>query len=87
MIVDLGRFGRIGQTPIGASVGHANVGTRSGFFYEPSAYVNAVDDAISDDDERVRSAYGANFERLASLKKRYDPTNLLRLNANIRPTV
>jgi FAD binding domain/Berberine and berberine like len=56
-------------------------------FYEPSAYVNAVDDAISDDDERVRSAYGSNFERLVSLKNRYDPTNLFRLNANIRPTV
>jgi hypothetical protein len=56
-------------------------------FYEPSAYVNAVDDAISDDDERVRSAYGPNFERLVLLKNRYDPTNLFRLNANIRPTV
>ena len=57
-------------------------------FYEPNAYVNAVDDAISDnDDERVRSAYGANFERLILLKNRYDPTNLFRLNANIRPTV
>jgi FAD/FMN-containing dehydrogenase len=54
-------------------------------FYEPSAYVNAVDDAINDDDERVRSAYGLNFERLVSLKNRYDPTNLFRLNANIRP--
>ena len=48
-------------------------------FYESSAYVNAVDDAISDDDERVRSAYGQNFERLVSLKNRYDPTNLFRL--------
>ena len=56
-------------------------------FYEPTAYVNAVDDAISDDDERVKSAYGSNFERLTSLKNRYDPTNLFRLNANIRPTV
>jgi hypothetical protein len=56
-------------------------------FYEPSAYVNAVDDVISDDDERVRSAYGPNFERLVSLKNRYDPTNLFRLNVNIRPTV
>ena len=56
-------------------------------FYEPTAYVNAVDDAIGDDDERVRSAYGSNFERLTSLKNRYDPTNLFRLNANIRPTV
>jgi hypothetical protein len=56
-------------------------------FYESGAYVNAVDDAISDDDERVRSAYGPNFERLTLLKNRYDPTNLFRLNANIRPTV
>jgi hypothetical protein len=56
-------------------------------FYEPTAYVNAVDDAISDDDERVRSAYGSNFERLVLLKNRYDPTNVFRLNANIRPTV
>jgi hypothetical protein len=32
--------------------------------YEPTAYVNAVDDAISDNDERVRSAYGSNYERL-----------------------
>jgi hypothetical protein len=56
-------------------------------FYEPSAYVNAVDDAIGDNDERVRSAYGSNYDRLVSLKNRYDPTNLFRLNANIRPTV
>ena len=55
--------------------------------YEPSAYVNAVDDAISDDDERVKSAYGSNFERLTLLKNQYDPTNLFRLNANIRPTI
>ena len=33
--------------------------------YERSAYVNAVDDAINDDDERVKSAYGANYDRLA----------------------
>jgi FAD/FMN-containing dehydrogenase len=56
-------------------------------FYEPSAYVNTVDDAIGEDDDRVRSAYGANFERLRSLKTRYDPANLFRLNANIRPSV
>jgi hypothetical protein len=55
--------------------------------YEPNAYVNAVDDAISDDDERVKSAYGSNFERLTLLKNQYDPTNLFRLNANIRPTI
>jgi FAD/FMN-containing dehydrogenase len=36
--------------------------------------------------ERVRGAFGAEaFERLRALKKRYDPDNVLRRNANIPP--
>ena len=35
-------------------------------------------------DERVRAAYGANHERLFALKNRYDPTNLFRVNQNIK---
>ena len=35
----------------------------------------------------VRSAYGANYEKLVALKNKYDPTNLFRLNQNIKPTV
>ncbi|HET7138042.1 MAG TPA: BBE domain-containing protein, partial [Gaiellaceae bacterium] len=33
----------------------------------------------------VRAGYGANYERLAALKGRYDPANLFRMNLNITP--
>jgi FAD/FMN-containing dehydrogenase len=33
----------------------------------------------------VRAGYGANYERLAALKAKYDPTNLFRMNLNIPP--
>ncbi len=47
------------------------------------AYVNFMGDA---GDERLRASYGdAKYERLVALKRRYDPTNLFRLNQNITP--
>jgi FAD/FMN-containing dehydrogenase len=36
--------------------------------------------------DRIPAAYGANYERLVELKTRFDPTNLFRVNQNIRPT-
>ena len=33
----------------------------------------------------VRAGYGANYDRLAALKAKYDPANLFRMNLNIPP--
>ncbi len=38
-----------------------------------------------DEDEAVRSSFGANYGRLAAIKKTYDPANFFRVNQNIRP--
>jgi hypothetical protein len=38
-----------------------------------------------DRSDRVKMAYGPNFERLAALKRKYDPENMFRLNANVVP--
>ncbi len=36
-------------------------------------------------EELVRAGYGANYDRLAELKAKYDPANLFRMNLNIAP--
>jgi len=47
------------------------------------AYVNFLGD---EGDERVRAAYpGSTWDRLRAIKRRYDSTNLFRLNQNIPP--
>jgi FAD/FMN-containing dehydrogenase len=46
------------------------------------AYVNFL---MEEGEDRVRGTYGGNYDRLAVLKKKYDPTNLFRLNQNIAP--
>ena len=38
-------------------------------------------------DERVKEAYGDNYERLVALKNKDDPTNLFCMNQNIKPTI
>jgi FAD/FMN-containing dehydrogenase len=58
-------------------------------FYEATArhseeggYINFMS---GDDQERIRSNYGANYDRLVEIKRKYDPDNLFRLNQNIKP--
>ncbi|HZG62972.1 MAG TPA: FAD-binding oxidoreductase, partial [Rubrobacteraceae bacterium] len=52
-------------------------------FFETGVYVNNLGE---EGEDRVREAYGEHYERLVALKDKYDPTNLFRLNQNIRPT-
>lgn len=45
-------------------------------------YVNFMTEEETD---RIGEAYGRNYERLAQVKQKYDPSNRFRLNQNIRP--
>lgn len=47
------------------------------------AYVNFMMD--DEADGRLQAAYGDNFARLTTVKAKYDPTNLFRVNQNIPP--
>jgi FAD/FMN-containing dehydrogenase len=51
-------------------------------FATGGAYSNFL---TAEETDRVKSAFGANYTRLAQVKKTYDPGNFFRLNQNIRP--
>jgi FAD/FMN-containing dehydrogenase len=51
-------------------------------FATGGVYVNFM---TAEEEPRVRAAYGASYDRLVALKRKYDPTNMFRLNQNIRP--
>jgi FAD/FMN-containing dehydrogenase len=46
-------------------------------------YVNYL--GVGDDESRVPEAFGANYQKLQSIKQKYDPENLFRANQNIKP--
>lgn len=51
--------------------------------YHTSVYVNFL---MEEGEKRVRQAYGSEkYDRLKALKHKYDPSNLFRLNQNIKP--
>ncbi|CAN5353722.1 hypothetical protein BH10PSE16_BH10PSE16_40970 [soil metagenome] len=51
-------------------------------FASGGVYVNFL---TADEGDRVKAAYGQNYERLAQVKRRYDPANLFSTNQNIQP--
>ncbi|HLW34686.1 MAG TPA: FAD-binding oxidoreductase [Chthoniobacterales bacterium] len=52
-------------------------------FSAGGAYVNFM---MEEGEDRVKATYGANYKRLAQIKAKYDPTNLFRVNQNIKPS-
>jgi hypothetical protein len=51
---------------------------------EKAVYVNNLG---NEGEDRIRAAYGPNYDRLAALKVKYDPTNFFRMNPNIQPSL
>lgn len=51
-------------------------------FASAGAYINFLTEEETD---RIALAYGATYERLVDLKRKYDPTNFFRMNQNIKP--
>jgi FAD/FMN-containing dehydrogenase len=51
--------------------------------YSSGAYLLSFLD--QEPEETIRAAFGSNYERLAAVKKKYDPTNFFRVNQNIKP--
>jgi FAD/FMN-containing dehydrogenase len=56
-----------------------------GFSVAGGTYLNFSGQEETAATELVQAAYGDNLQKLAEVKKRYDPDNLFRLNNNITP--
>ena len=54
-------------------------------FSTGGTYINFLTE--EEGDERVRAAYGTNYEKLVEAKTKWDPQNLFRMNKNIPPQV
>jgi FAD/FMN-containing dehydrogenase len=49
-----------------------------------AAYLNFIGD---EGEDRVKAFYGDNYARLVTIKSKYDPNNLFRVNQNIKPSL
>jgi FAD/FMN-containing dehydrogenase len=67
-----------------AAPAEPHVAWTESFWQTIAPYTDGAYAAYMGDEDRVRAAYPpATYARLAEIKKRYDPENLFRLNANI----
>ncbi len=83
---------RFAQVVLGADADPANAGPIRDWavaysdalhpYSAGGAYLNFI---MDEGQERVRSTYRDNYDRLARIKAHYDPKNILHINQNIRP--
>ena len=65
------------------------IGWARGFFNASAPFASGgvyVNFLTADEGDRVPAAYGSNYDRLARVKREYDPDNLFRMNQNIKPS-
>jgi FAD/FMN-containing dehydrogenase len=53
-------------------------------FSTGGTYINILTE--EEGDERIRAAYGGNYDRLAAVKAEWDPHNVFHVNKNVRPS-
>jgi hypothetical protein len=52
-------------------------------FAAQGAYINFM---MEEGEDRIKATYGENYNLLVKIKSKYDPSNLFRVNQNIRPS-
>lgn len=73
----------VGEDP---SQNDAKIAAVREYYREMEPYMAGFYTNLNEESEKKTwGNYGANYERLATLKNKYDPDNLFRLNANIKP--
>jgi FAD/FMN-containing dehydrogenase len=71
-----------------ASLDSAGIGWARSFFDASTPYASAgvyVNFMTEDEGGRVAAAYGRNYARLVTIKRKYDPENVFHRNQNIKP--